>query len=138
MTTYSRPAELGGDVGGDEAELGGDEVSSIPTEIATLDGGPGSRRGNSGALLRLMQMQNPPSTTTTTLSDAHRLAVLMSDNDSAELARSHERTRRMLAEHDAQMEARYAAARALAVDQDAARAAAQARARQRLYMALGL
>ena len=99
-------------------------------------GGPGSRRGNSGALLRLMQ--HGTSTTTTTLSDAHRLAVLMSDNDSAEMARSHERTRRMLAEHDAQMEARYAAARALAVDQDATRAAAQARARQRLYMALGL
>ena len=83
-------------------------------------------------------MQHGTSTTTTTLSDAHRLAVLMSDNDSAEMARSHERTRRMLAEHDAKMEARYAAARALAVDQDATRAAAQARARQRLYMALGL
>ena len=101
-------------------------------------GGPGSRRGNSGALLQLMQMQNGSSTTTTTLGDTHRLAVLMAENDSAEMTRSHEQTRRMLAEHDAQMEARYAAARALAVDQDATRAAAQARARQRLYMALGL
>ena len=107
--------------------------------------GPGSRRGNSGAHLRLMQIdhQNGTSaqgttTTTTTISDAHRLAVLMSDNESSELAQSHERLRRMLAEHDAQMEARFAAARALAADQDATRAAAQARARNRLYMALGL
>ena len=103
-------------------------------------GGPGSRRGNSGALLRLMQNGhlNGTSTTTTTLSDAHRLAVLMSDIESSELAQSHERLRRMLAEHDAQMEARFAAARVLAADQDATRAAAQVRARNRLHMALGI
>ena len=82
----------------------------------------------------------PTTSTTTTLNEAHRLAVLMSDNDieSSEMVQSHERTRRMLAEHDAQMESRFAVARALAADQDATRAAAQARARQRLYMALGL
>jgi hypothetical protein len=63
---------------------------------------------------------------------------MMSHHESDEMAQSHERTRRMLAEHDAQMEARHAAARAIAVDQDATRAAAQARARNRLHMALGI
>ena len=104
--------------------------------------GLGSRRGNSGTIFQLMQNgpQNGTSAqgTTATISDVHRLAVMMSDHESSEMAQSHERTQRMLAEHDAQMEARHAAARALAADQGATRAEAQARARNRFYMALGI